>query len=346
MSAPLLLNASTDLPQKSHFGYPFYDRTSSTTTDPDLQSEMRKRLLHFSALRCWCPPNTMYTAVISASPEEKATINQVLYDDIGDHAAIQELRTVFLDSVLGLWLHRLELSPKASTDNWLRKLYPLTNLWYEHMQTYGTSMRSERLIPSLEYLNEPAHFEKMWEWIDSVKHKFLGGGLDEIPHGLGFSIPIHNKEYGLASKLVKPAPNPAPVKSPMGPSPLEMFAAEDAHSRRVSGHAYATQTKSTEPKPKERKQSPPPTRPALAEIREKPEVDPPKLEGKQQQVGRAQPVFEVNRKMYKLFLRFIMPEEEADPAIKKGQLRWGDFEKVRAASGWNADAGVLICPRP
>lgn len=304
---------------------------------------MRKRLLHFAALRCWCPPNTMYTAVISASPEEKATINQVLYDDIGDHAAIQELRTVFLDSVLGLWLHRLELNPKASTDNWLRKLYPLTNLWYEHMHTYGASMRSERLIPSLEYVNDPAHFEKMWEWIDSIKNKFLGGGLADIPHGLGFAVPIHGKQDEPGSEPPKVS-KPAPVqqtKPSTGPTPLELFAAEDAHSRRVSGHAYAAQTKSAEPKPKERKQSPPPARPALTEIREKPKMDAPKLDEKQQQqqVGKARQVFEVNRKMYKLFLRFIVPEEEADPTIKKGQLRWGDFEKVRTASGWTCGSG-------
>ena len=295
---------------------------------------MRQRLLHFAALRCWCPPNTMYTAVVSASPEEKETLNQVLYDDIGDHAAIQELRTVFLDSVLGLWLHRLELDPHASTDNWARKLYPMTNMWYEHMHTYGSSMRSERLIPSLEYVNEPAHFGKMWEWIDSIKSKFLGVDLATLPHGLGFRIPIHDDE-DKPQQPVKPIPAPVQrTKLPTGPTPLELFAAEDAHSRRVSGHAYAAQTKSAEPKPKERKQSPPPTQSILTEIREKAEPGIQKPGEKQQQFGRPRQVFEVNRKMYKLFLRFVVPEEEVDPTVKKGQLRWGDFEKVSVSSWW------------
>ncbi|TFY52462.1 hypothetical protein EVJ58_g10005 [Rhodofomes roseus] len=318
---------------KSHFGYPFYDRTPSSTTAPELQSEMRQRLLHFAALRCWCPPNTMYTAVISAFPEEKATLNQVLYDDIGDHAAIQELRTVFLDSVLGLWLHRLELSPTASDNNWLRKLYPLINMWYEHMHAGGTTLRSERIIPSLEYVSDKAHFEKMWEWVDSVKNRFLGGQLTGLPHGLGFSVPIH-----------EPAPepprtaSPAPVqqvKAPSGPTPLDLFTAEDAHSRRVSGRAYAaSQTKQTDAKPKERKQgSPPPSRAALAETRAEPASKRPKEESKRQ-------VFEVNRKTHKLFLRFVIPEEEADPNVKKGQLRWGDFEKAMTKIGFHRKEGA------
>ena len=296
---------------------------------------MHKRLLHFAALRTWCPPNTMYTAIVSASSEEKATLNQVLYDDIGDHAAIQELRTIFLDSVLGLWLHRLELAPNASTDNWARKLYPMTNMWYEHMHTYGTSMRSERLIPSLEYVNEPEHFEKMWEWVDSIKGKFLGEELANLPHGLGFRIPIHDDDQPAQPKLVKPAPAPVQrTRPPTGPTPLELFAAEDAHSRRVSGHAYASQTRSAESKPKDRKQSPPPTQPVLSEIREKVELATQKPEQKQRRFSTPQQVFEVNRKMYKLFLRFVVPEEEVDPTVKKGQLRWGDFEKVRVVSWW------------
>ncbi|KZT65396.1 hypothetical protein DAEQUDRAFT_526830 [Daedalea quercina L-15889] len=321
---------------KSHFGYPFYDRTQSSAEAPELQSEMRQRLLHFAALRCWCPPNTMYTAMISASPEEKATVNQVLYDDIGDHAAIQELRTIFLDSVLGLWLHRLELSPTASDNNWLRKLYPLINLWYEHMHAGGMTLRSERLIPSLEYVNEPAHFAKMWEWVDSVKNRFLGGELAGLPHGLGFSVP--NRDPKPQAEPPKRA-SPPPVqqaKPPSGPTPLELFTAEDAHTRRVSGRVYASQTKAPETKTKERKQgSPSPPRAALAEVHEEPAA--PKRETED---SKRQQVFEVNRKTHKLFLRFVVPEEEADPNVKKGQLRWGDFEKAMTKIGFHRKEGA------
>ncbi|KAH9915915.1 uncharacterized protein B0H18DRAFT_1039736 [Fomitopsis serialis] len=324
MSATRCRRTLLNPPQKSHFGYPFYDRTPSSAKEPELRSDMRQRLLHFAALRCWCPPNTMYTAVITATPEEKATLNQVLYDDIGDHAAIQELRTVFLDSVLGLWLHRLELSPTASDNNWLRKLYPLINMWYEHMHAGGTTLRSERIIPSLEYVSDPVHFEKMWEWVDAVKNRFLGGKLADLPHGLGFSVPIR-----------EPAPErPRPTstvpaqqaKTPSGPTPLELFAAEDAHTRRVSGRAYAaSQTKAPESKTRERKQDRRHLHPAAL---------------KREKEGRKRQVFEVNRKMQKLFLRFVVPEEEADPNVKKGQLRWGDFEKAMTKIGFQRKEGA------
>ncbi|KDQ53732.1 hypothetical protein JAAARDRAFT_61117 [Jaapia argillacea MUCL 33604] len=312
---------------EQNWGYPQY-RLEKTLSPTINTTELERKVLAFVVDDGIDEILAMYGAVTSATQTEKKQLDQVLFDSLGDHAMVHELRAALFDSTLGQTLARMDLK-REHEENWIFDWTMLMKSWYNETCRLSRATRSTKYLPSLEHVRDPANFKAMWEYIDNGLAGYGWRSKDPYVRNLfGLFIP---KDTTPPPPTRQPEPQiqqRPPSQSPSDPvvptpSLLEVI---DTQSRAMSGHAYMS---SVDEESRTKGKSRPTSIHTPTQGR-----GPLDVNNVEEENAQKRNVFQLGRKIVKVFRRFLEDDNVEDPNLKKGQLRWNDFEKAMTKIGF------------
>ncbi|KDQ53725.1 hypothetical protein JAAARDRAFT_72366 [Jaapia argillacea MUCL 33604] len=318
-----------EIPELS-WGYPIFMPKHSLPPRPTADSgNLEHYMLRFLAGGGLPSVIPMYCALASASPAEKNQLDQTVFDTLGEHSMAQDLRAVLIESRLGQEISRRSLATNSDREHDIYNWNVTMMSWFSETAKVSRATRSTKFLPSLEYVRDPANFKALWDYLDTSLADFARRSTD----------PNLRTKFGLPI-IDEPTPPPSPTRSlpdppqqqsrqhrpsessdSLAPSWLET---NHAQERAISGHVYATRIEE-ELRIKEK------SRPATISFAAD---EPPENVDEAQADTQDRTAFRLSRKVVKVFRRFLDDDKDEDPNLKKGQLKWNDFEKAMTKVGF------------
>ncbi|OBZ65580.1 hypothetical protein A0H81_14411 [Grifola frondosa] len=310
------------------FGYPQYHRKVGPSVPQDPESNMEQYLLSFCTLRIYVPTDGLYKALTTASPTEKAGISQFLYDAIGDQAVIQELRNALLATILNMPLRHLDEAAPRMEHIFRHCWYPMNIDLYNVMLGTSQSRRCIKLVSSMNDLRDPGRFSALWDLFESAFFQWSGRSAVRVDcYGrlfCFFMVPLPPADTAPADA------NDATATSRSEPrvfDPNSLCVADVAQARVMSGRSFISEQKKMKQKKRYSIASQSPT---VSDDDRVHSEDSGKAHTHTTNVKHAS-----GRKLPEVLRQYLDSDDEpADPNVKKGHLKWADFEKAMSALGF------------